>query len=107
MENISNYLQHLRGYDFTGKMPVVIDFYATWCSPCRALAPLVEKLAAAYNGKIKVLKVDVDKNQALAAAANIRSIPTLFFIDIDGNIERVVGGMPYEQLARKAEALLP
>lgn len=107
MENINNYLQHLRGYDFTGKMPVVIDFYATWCSPCRALAPLVEKLAAAYDGKIKVLKVDVDKNQALAAAANIRSIPTLFFIDIDGNIERVVGGMPYEQLARKAEALLP
>lgn len=106
METIATYLPHLKGYDFTGKMPVIIDFYATWCGPCKALAPLMEQLAKAYDGKVKVLKVDVDKNRALAEAANIRSIPTLFFIDINGNIEHSVGGMPYELLAQKAQALV-
>ena len=106
MENISNYLSHLRGYNFTGVMPVVIDFYATWCGPCKALAPHIERLAQEYEGRIKVLKVDVDKNEALAAQADIRTIPTLFFIDMDGNIRRSVGGMPYSELAKQAEALL-
>jgi thioredoxin 1 len=66
---------------------------------------LISQLAKEYEGKVKVLKVDVDKNHALASAAGIRSIPTLFFIDINGNIERTSGGMPYEMLAQKAEAL--
>lgn len=105
MENINNYLQFLKGYDYTGKTPVIIDFYATWCGPCKALAPMIERLATEFEGKVKVLKVDVDKNQALAQAARIMSIPTLFFIDIDGNIERTVGGLPYNVLAEKAAAL--
>lgn len=106
METIQEYLPYLKGYDFTGKTPVVIDFYATWCAPCRALAPLIERLAEEYYGKVKVLKVDVDKNRALAAAANIRSIPTLFFIDIGGRIERHAGGLPYEALCRMADKLV-
>lgn len=106
METIQEYLPYLRGYDFTGKTPVVIDFYATWCAPCRALTPLIERLAEEYYGKVKVLKVDVDKNRALAAAANIRSIPTLFFIDIGGRIERHAGGLPYEALCRMADKLV-
>ena len=57
------------------------------------------------NGRIKVLKVDVDKNQALAAAARIQSIPTLFFITKEGDIERVVGGLPYQELVRMAEKI--
>ena len=85
METIKNYLPYLKGYDFTGK---------------------IQRLAKEYEGRIKVLKVDVDKNRALAEAANIRSIPTLFFIDIDGNIERTTGGMPYGALAGKAQSLL-
>lgn len=106
MEIINQYLPYLKGYDFTGKTPVVIDFYATWCGPCRALSPLIEKLATEYEGRVKVLKVDVDKNQALAEAARIMSIPTLFFIDIEGRIERVVGGLPYGQLVQQVEGLL-
>ena len=106
MENIKNYLEHLKGYDYTGKTPVVIDFFATWCGPCRNLAPSIERLASEYEGRVKVLKVDVDKNQALAEAARIMSIPTLFFIDLDGNIERVVGGMPYAALSEKTSHLL-
>ncbi len=106
MENISSYTPYLRGYDFTGKTPVIIDCYATWCGPCKALAPLMERLAQEFEGKIKVLKVDVDKNQALAQAARIMSIPTLFFIDIDGNIQRHVGGLMYEDLKQKAASLI-
>ncbi len=106
MENISSYTPYLKGYDFTGNTPVVIDFYATWCGPCKAMAPLMERLAQEFNGKIKVLKVDVDKNQAVAQAARIMSIPTLFFIDIDGNIQRHVGGLMYEDLKQKAASLI-
>lgn len=106
METINTYLPYLKGYDYTGKTPVIIDFYATWCGPCKALSPLIEKLANEYEGRVKVLKVDVDKNEALAQAARIMSIPTLFFIDREGNIERHVGGMPYAALAQKAELLI-
>ena len=103
MENIKDYQQYLRGYNYTGKTPVIIDFYATWCGPCQALAPMLKRLAGEHEGRVKVLKVDVDKNQELAMAARIMSIPTLFFITKDGDIERVVGGLPYQELVRMAE----
>ena len=106
MENIKDYQQYLRGYDYTGKTPVIIDFYATWCGPCQALAPMLKRLADEYEGRVKVLKVDVDKNQELAMAARIMSIPTLFFITKDGDIERIVGGLPYQELVRMAERLV-
>jgi len=106
MENIKDYQQYLRGYNYTGVTPVIIDFYATWCGPCQAMAPMLKKLAQAYEGKIKVLKVDVDKNQALAAAARIQSIPTLFFITKDGQIERQIGALPYQELVNRAERLM-
>lgn len=105
MENIKDYQQYLRGYNYTGNTPVIIDFFATWCGPCQALAPMLKRLADEYEGRVKVLKVDVDKNQALAAAARIMSIPTLFFITKDGNIERRVGGMPYQELVQMAEKI--
>ena len=106
MENVQIYLPYLRGYDYTGKMPVVLDFYATWCGPCKALTPSIERLAKEFEGRLKVLKVDVDKNEPLARAAAIRSVPTLFFIDIGGNIERQMGAMPYDALRAKAETLV-
>ena len=105
MENIKDYQQYLRGYNYTGKTPVIIDFYATWCGPCQALAPMLKRLADEYEGRVKVLKVDVDKNQELAMAARIMSIPTLFFITKDGDIERIVGGLPYQELMRMAEKI--
>lgn len=105
MENINDYLQYLRGYNYTGVTPVIIDFYATWCGPCQAMAPMLKRLAQEYEGRIKVLKVDVDRNQALAAAARIQSIPTLFFIAKDGQIERHVGALPYLELLRLAEKI--
>lgn len=106
MENVQNYMPYLRGYDYTGKMPVVIDFYATWCGPCKAFAPSLERLAKEYEGRVKVLKVDVDRNEQLAMAARIQSIPTLFFIDKEGNIKRQMGAMPYGMLKDRVETLV-
>lgn len=59
MEKIETYMPYLRGYDYTGKFPVVIDFFATWCGPCKALSPQLERLARDYEGRLKVLKVDI------------------------------------------------
>ena len=60
-----------------GDKPAIVDFYATWCGPCKAIAPVLEKLAAEYKGKIVVYKIDTDKEPELSAAFGIRSIPTL------------------------------
>ena len=106
MENIKDYQQYLKGYNYTGVTPVLIDFYATWCGPCQALSPIVEQLANDYEGRLKVLKVDVDKNQALAMAARIQSIPTLFLINKAGEIERLVGGRPYGELAKRIDSII-
>ena len=74
MENIKDYQQYLRGYDYTGKIPVIIDFYATWCGPCQGMAPLLKRLAQDYEGRVKVLKVDVDKKTDLKTLSGLKSI---------------------------------
>ena len=68
-------------FAYEGKLPCVIDFYATWCGPCKKVTPIMEKLAKEYNGKVFVYKVDVDAEQKLATILNIRNIPTVFFLE--------------------------
>jgi thioredoxin 1 len=87
-------------------IPAVVDFWATWCPPCRILGPIVEELSGEYDGKALICKIDVDDNQGLAQKYGIMSIPTVLFIK-DGEIkEQVVGALPKEQLAAKIDALL-
>ncbi|MCL8208536.1 MAG: thioredoxin [Actinomycetia bacterium] len=87
-------------------LPVLVDFWAEWCGPCRLIAPIVEELAGEYAGRLKVVKVDVDDNQHLAMRYSIMSIPTLGVFKGGQMVERIVGYMPKPELKRRIEGAL-
>jgi thioredoxin 1 len=82
-------------------LPVLIDFWAIWCGPCRMVSPIVEELAGEYSGKLKVGKVDVDSNPATAMQYGIRSIPTLLLFKDGQVIEQIVGAVPKRVIVDK------
>jgi thioredoxin 1 len=79
----------------------VVDFWATWCGPCRMIAPILDQLAVEFEGKVKVTKLDVDNNQKTTVKFNVRSIPTLLFFKDGKLIDQVVGAVPKTALAAK------
>jgi thioredoxin 1 len=88
------------------QQPVLVDFWATWCAPCRAIAPHVEELAAQYKGKLKVAKMNIDDNQDTPQQYGIRSIPTLLVFKGGKVVEQIVGAVPKSKLeAAVAKAL--
>lgn len=87
-------------WKYEGNRPAIIDFYATWCGPCKTIAPILEEIAKEYDGKIDVYKIDVDKEKELAATFGISSIPALLFIPMKGKPEMQQGAMPKEQFQK-------
>lgn len=83
-------------WDFQGERPVVIDFYADWCGPCRMLSPIMEELAKEYNGKIDIYKIDTEKETELAGVFGIRSIPSVLFVPVKDKPQMAVGAMKKE-----------
>lgn len=84
LKKVINYEKDTLHWNYLGNKPAIIDFYASWCGPCKAIAPTLEELAEEYDGKVYIYKIDVDKEPKLAAIFGIESIPTLLFIPMKG-----------------------
>ncbi len=87
-------------------MPVVVDFWAVWCGPCRMIAPIIEELASAYEGKVKVGKLDVDTNQNTAVTYGVRSIPTVLFLKGGQVVDTIIGAQSKAVFEQKIDKLL-
>ncbi len=108
---MSETIRHLKGDEFQKEvvhsdLPVLVDFYADWCGPCRTIAPTIEQLSKEYAGKVKFVKVNTDENQELASGFGIMSIPTVMFFSKGKVEDMVVGAVPAAIFKKKLEALV-
>ncbi len=106
LKKVVDYEKDSENWNYLGDKPALIDFYAPWCGPCRSLAPVLEELAAEYDGEIYIYKVNTDEEQELAAVFGIRSIPTLVFAPMKGDPRIAQGALPKAQLKKMIDEVL-
>ncbi len=92
-KKVIDFEKHPNEWVFEGKKPAIIDFFATWCGPCRRMSPTVDKIAKDYAGKIDVYKIDIDKEKQLAMVFGIQSVPTILFVPVTGKPTMQVGAL--------------
>lgn len=112
LDNVWDFEAHPDDFVFKGSTPIIVDFYATWCGPCRKLLPLMETMAHEYEGKITIYKVDVDKEKPLANFFQVKGLPVFFIFSTDGLFKRYNGtptetefrGIIEEELNKKVKS---
>lgn len=106
LSKVANYEDSPENWVYLGDKPCIIDFYADWCGPCKVVAPILEELAAEYEGQIYIYKVDTEAEQQLAADFGIRSIPTLLFCPVGENPQMAQGALPKDAFKQAISEIL-
>lgn len=106
VKHVWDFEENATEFTFKGNKPCVIDFYATWCGPCKMVAPILEKLAQEYDGKVDFYKVDTDKEQKLAMILKIQYLPTVFFAKDGAQPEKSVGAKEEEYFRAQINKML-
>ena len=106
LAKVVNYEKNPTEWIYLGDKPCLIDFYASWCGPCKRLAPILDELAQEYAGEIYIYKIDTEKERELAAVFAVRSIPTLLFCPMGENPQIAQGALPKEQLKEAIDKVL-
>lgn len=106
LKKVVDYENNVNEWKYLGDKPAIIDFYANWCGPCKRLSPILEEIAAEYDGEVIIYKVNVDEERDIATAFGIRSLPTLFFVPTQGNPSVVEGFLPKEELYKAMNATI-
>ena len=102
LKKVANYEANPQEWKYLGDKPAIVDFYASWCGPCKMISPILEELAKEYDGQIYIYKIDTEKEQDLAAAFGIRSIPTLLFIPMNEQPQMAQGAMSKADFKRRS-----
>ncbi len=106
LAKVANYETNPEEWKYLGDKPALIDFYADWCGPCKAIAPVLEELAGEYDGEIYIYKIDTEAEQELAAVFGIRSIPSLLFVPMGEDPQMAQGAIPKPQLKEAIDKVL-
>lgn len=106
LKKVANYEANPGEFKYLGDKPALIDFYADWCGPCKAIAPILEELAKEYDGEIYIYKINTEEQQELAALFGIRSIPSLLFVPLEGQPQMAQGALPKTALKEAIDKVL-
>ena len=106
LSKVFNYEKNTTEWVYEGDKPCIIDFYADWCGPCKRVAPILEELAKEYGDKIIIYKIDVDKENELAATFGIQSIPTILFVPVKGVPQISQGALPKSEFIKQIDNFL-